>query len=622
MKILKTLLAAFALTAAISAAAESWDEIRTSGRYFFGVGRGATEAEADAAALADLTSQIATSVSADFRQLDDISNRNGNLDHNSRILNCVRTYSNATLTNTVKWVDGREPNITVRRHMLRSELSRIYESRITKARGMIDIADECLEARKVGLALQYYYWAYSLLRSIQYPAEVKDARGHSLVDLLPVKIDDILSDITVRCVGRDGSFIDLAFDYKGRPVSSMEFTYSDGRIPCEGLVKDGRGMMEMIPGYSADIYHINIEYQYLNQARGDAEMEAVLGVVTPKPFPRSAINVEGCRDTGPTQATTLPVQTPAADSRVNAPATPAANPQFTSGARLVAPNAAQTAAIEGIVRAISTRNYSAAAQYFTPDGLEMFNRLTSYGKARIIDGSQIQYFQGTGHTTVARGLRMSFTFTGRRKKTFVEDVSFTFSHKDKIESVAFGLGKDTQDGIFNRRCAWTPEVREIIVSFMENYKTAYSLERLDYISSIIDDNAVLITGTVIRRPSAQALDNGGRRFSDRGNDIIRYNRFSKAQFINHLKESFNKNDFINLRFTQNEVQWLDKFRDRTLFAINIRQEYNSTTYSDDGYLFLLVDMTKVDEPSIKVRTWQPNEVELDKLYNAGDFFND
>jgi hypothetical protein len=33
-------------------------------------------------------------------------------------------------------------------------------------------------------------------------------------------------------------------------------------------------------------------------------------------------------------------------------------------------------------------------------------------------------------------------------------------------------------------------------------------------------------------------------------------------------------------------------------------------------------MTDVDAPQIKVRTWQPNEVAIDKLYNAGDFFND
>ena len=33
-------------------------------------------------------------------------------------------------------------------------------------------------------------------------------------------------------------------------------------------------------------------------------------------------------------------------------------------------------------------------------------------------------------------------------------------------------------------------------------------------------------------------------------------------------------------------------------------------------------MTDHDAPQIKIRTWQPHEVAMDKLYNAGDFYNE
>jgi len=33
-------------------------------------------------------------------------------------------------------------------------------------------------------------------------------------------------------------------------------------------------------------------------------------------------------------------------------------------------------------------------------------------------------------------------------------------------------------------------------------------------------------------------------------------------------------------------------------------------------------MTNHEQPQIKVRTWQPNEVDMDKIYNAGDFYSD
>ena len=32
--------------------------------------------------------------------------------------------------------------------------------------------------------------------------------------------------------------------------------------------------------------------------------------------------------------------------------------------------------------------------------------------------------------------------------------------------------------------------------------------------------------------------------------------------------------------------------------------------------------TRFSSPQIKIRTWQPNELAMEKLYNAGDFYNE
>ncbi len=155
---------------------------------------------------------------------------------------------------------------------------------------------------------------------------------------------------------------------------------------------------------------------------------------------------------------------------------------------------------------------------------------------------------------------------------------------------------------------------------MENYKTAYSLERIDYIRDIFADDAVIIVGNVVKRNSSNSGVSDRMDISISGRDVIKYNRYTKDSYIEKLSKCFNRNDFINLRFTNHEIQWLEKFNDRKIFAINIRQEYNSSTYADDGYLFLLVDMTDSGKPLIKIRTWQPNEVAVERLYNAGDFY--
>ena len=254
-----------------SVSAQNWNAIKNSGEYYYGVGYGKTEAEASEAAMADLVSMIATTVSSEFSGLEEETNANGSVDHKSKVVNCVKTYSQSTLTNVEKWVIGEAPNFTVRRYMKRSELSRIYEDRIAKAKDMIYIADASLNKKKIDMALQYYYWAYSLIRSVQRPNEVKDNDGRCLVEILPLKISEILDGIKVEYEKKDGDCVDLLFTYNGQPVSSLDYTYLDGRTECQGTAKDGRGMIEMIPGYDAKgVYLVDIEYQYKGQARGDA----------------------------------------------------------------------------------------------------------------------------------------------------------------------------------------------------------------------------------------------------------------------------------------------------------------------------------------------------------------
>lgn len=52
--------------------------------------------------------------------------------------------------------------------------------------------------------------------------------------------------------------------------------------------------------------------------------------------------------------------------------------------------------------------------------------------------------------------------------------------------------------------------------------------------------------------------------------------------------------------------------------MEMRQSYASTAYSDEGYLFLLIDFTERD-PLIYVRAWQPNEWSDSALVRTANF---
>lgn len=586
---------------------QNWDYIRNSGEYYYGESMASTETEADKGALAQLVSMISVHVSSDFTQSYEHNAAGSGLTHNQYVHNCIQTYSSSTLTNCEKMTIGPEPNITVRRWMKRSELAYIYESRISKAKDMVEMAKEAVEKRKLGMALQYYYWAYSLIRSVQYPNEVKDDEGHLLINWVLPQMRNILSDIKVTIDRIDGENIDLLFTYKGSSISEVEFVYNDGREMCTGKAKDGRGTMQMIPNYDGKNYFLDIEYEYKSLARGDAEMESVLNVVSKATIPEASDKLRN-------QNTTL-------KSSVASKVKESVDVKIEPSATQVVNNSnVYENTMDKILSAIRSHRHTDAYNCFTIDGREMFDQLIGYGKGRIIGTPSLAYFKSQNGKVVARGLQMSFSFRNGTKTTFVEDVAFTFNAKGKVDNIAFGLGKNTENDILTKKVMWKEETREQLMEFLESYKTAYCLKRLDYIRDIFSDDAIIIVGNVARQYTTQKTGDG--KLSIKGKNIITANRYTKDKYIQNLARCFRNNEFINIRFTQSDIQKLEKNADQEIICVQLAQDYNSSIYADQGYLFLMIDMTDKDNPFIKVRTWQPEPDPKFGYYNAGDFYDE
>ena len=189
---------------------------------------------------------------------------------------------------------------------------------------------------------------------------------------------------------------------------------------------------------------------------------------------------------------------------------------------------------------------------------------------------------------------------------------FHFDNNKLVDNIAFGLGKTAEDDILNKG-VWKESARKVLMEFLENYKTAYALKRLDYINTIFDDDAVIIIGNLVRH-AANNLTDGKTYQNDK---IIKYNRYSKDQYLRNLSKCFNTNEYINIRFANNDVMKLGKGGET--YGIQIAQDYYSSTYGDKGYLFLEVDINDPKNPTIRVRTWQPEKDPNFGIYGPGDF---
>jgi len=65
--------------------------------------------------------------------------------------------------------------------------------------------------------------------------------------------------------------------------------------------------------------------------------------------------------------------------------------------------------------------------------------------------------------------------------------------------------------------------------------------------------------------------------------------------------------------------WLRKGINSDVYGINIKQNYYSSTYADQGYLFLMVDLKDNNRPKIYVRAWQPEKFDDGHIIGLSDF---
>lgn len=579
----------FALILPVTTLAQSVDEIRESPDYISGEGFGRSLREADNDALKSLISKISVSVESDFSSVEEEVASDEGVDSKSAVKSVISTYSQATLQNTERIIIKNEPNAEVFRYVKRSEVNKIFESRKAKLLDMMESAAKAESKGKIDDALRYYYWGYCLLQSLPNSNAVTNASGKILINWIPEQINDIFDDIHFVKQNEDGNYIELQVLYKNNPVTSLDYTFFDG-MNWSNLysARDGRGVLEMRPGASKDNLQVKCEYEYFGESHIDKEIAQVVEVMSGRVFSDAYLRVDN-------NAPAISVKTDT-NSNIAASTVDEYVPER-STLTLLDENESEPyrASMDKVVAAIKNGSYNSIQDMFTADGLDMFNKLVSYGKGRIV-GTPDPVYMAMGDEVVCRSIPINFSFRNNNRQ-FVENITFTFNADKKIDCLAFGLDEQAADDILHH-AAWGEYARKILTEFLENYKTAYSLKRLDYLRSVFDDNAVIITGKVMTRPQ---MDDAGRQYLN--NKYVQLTRQTKEQYLRNLERCFDSNEFINIRFAENDV--VKAGVGGEVYGIQIKQDYYSSNYGDTGYLFLMVDLNDPKQPIIKVRVWQP-----------------
>ena len=257
--------------------------------------------------------------------------------------------------------------------------------------------------------------------------------------------------------------------------------------------------------------------------------------------------------------------------------------------------------------------------------LALSNYVTEDAKKRIQSLWATSHFYCTETAITTRILKSPNSYQVRNIPVFIEEGK---TDEDQFQSMVIEFTSDGRISDLYIALEWhqyaniisnSNEVsdlrhRQMILDLVENFRTAYNTKDLPFLNDIYSDDALIITGKVLmpqKRGDVPAAINKPQ---------FEYSVQSKKQYLAKLSRVFASNSYINIKFdnivvTQHEGN-------PNIYGVTMKQKWNSSSYSDEGWLFLLIDYEDENNPLIWVRTWQPlKDNSGDSIYyNPEDIF--
>lgn len=161
--------------------------------------------------------------------------------------------------------------------------------------------------------------------------------------------------------------------------------------------------------------------------------------------------------------------------------------------------------------------------------------------------------------------------------------------------------------------------RQIILNYCDRFRTAYNTKDMKFLQQVFSEKALIITGQVVT----------AKNYDGKPITSIKYKKQDKEQYLKNLQGVFNRNAWINVKFTQiglssednEELGIVRSSVNPNWYGVSLRQEWTSAGgYHDEGYVFLLWDFTNEEAPVIHVRTWQPEWIGSDRKISEEELF--
>lgn len=173
-----------------------------------------------------------------------------------------------------------------------------------------------------------------------------------------------------------------------------------------------------------------------------------------------------------------------------------------------------------------------------------------------------------------------------------------FGPEGKIENFHFAIDYTVYKSLVDKSdSSEDQEKRKRMLDFIEDFRTAYNRKDLSLISCMYGDDVMIITGYVYKITGDKMTLTGLSK------EKVEYNIYDKKEYLLRLGKVFEKNHFVNVDFDTISIMRHPSLKN--FYSVTLLQHWKSSSYGDDGWLFLAIEFISDKDMLVHIRTWQP-----------------
>ena len=260
--------------------------------------------------------------------------------------------------------------------------------------------------------------------------------------------------------------------------------------------------------------------------------------------------------------------------------------------------------------------------YIVKDALQELNKLWENEHFRCVEEEIVERLLTTRDGYQVRSIPLIVNTAREGEELGYQEAVINFDRDGVITSFYYTINPElysklrmTQMG--DKRYEVTDiKDRMMILDYVEHFRTAYNQKDLKFLRQVFSDDALIITGKVIKVRRSEIVPSGKK---------VVYTTQTKQQYIDNLSRAFKSNSYIKVQF--DNVMIVEHPTIRGIYGVTVHQKWHSSRYSDEGYVFMVWDFRNPDLPQIHVRTWQPDyldqtsgqKLDPNDVFTLGDF---